>query len=169
MQNGGFQNNPLMRLTLLFSCLFLMGLWATNFLLYFSKIGLTSDCVVRYYLGSEQNFTMPRSYQSMLEVTHMHLTVMGLVILMLTHLLIFAPFQQGTKVAFIVVAFVSAFMNEASGWLVRFVHPGFGWLKVVSFIIFQSTLTFLLIALAWFLIAGKTTTGASTAKRYTRL
>jgi len=35
MQEGGFQNNPLMRLTLSLTLLLLLGFWATNLAMYF--------------------------------------------------------------------------------------------------------------------------------------
>jgi hypothetical protein len=151
MQNGGFQNHKFMRLTLYFTALFLLGLWITNFAMYFNRMGLTPDSVVAYYLGSEANFTRARTFGSMLEVTHVHLPIMGIVILMLTHLLIFAPFADRTKYTFIAGAFLSALINEGAGWLVRFVHPGFAPLKIVAFLSFQGILFFLLLTLAVFL------------------
>ncbi|MBI2069540.1 MAG: hypothetical protein HYT79_02980 [Elusimicrobia bacterium] len=152
MQNGGFQHNPHMRLTLLLTCLLLAGLWVTNGLLYFSRMGLTPQSVVNYYLGSEANFTLPRTYQSMLEVTHMHLPMMALVILLVTHLLIFAPFSDRAKKVFISGTFLAAFLGEASGWLVRFVNPVFAWLKIVSFVTLECLFGFLLAALILFLM-----------------
>jgi uncharacterized membrane protein len=77
--------------------------------------------------------------------------MMAIVILVLTHLLIFAPFQNGTKLTFIFTAFFSALLNEGSGWLIRFVSPNFAVVKLASFLIFQSCLAFLLISLAWFI------------------
>ncbi len=151
MEKGGFQNHPLMKLTLALTVLFLVGFWVTNFLLYFSKMGLTPLSVQNYYLGLEAEFQVPRSYQSMLEVTHMHLPMMAIVVLLLTHLLIFAPFRNASKLAFIFTTFFSALLSEASGWLVRFVNPQFAYLKVISFITFQACLAFLLVALIWFL------------------
>src|SRR4051812_69293 len=112
MQNGGFQNNPLMRLTLAMTLIFVVGLWATNFLMYFSKMGLTKMSVIHYYLGSDADFTLPRTYQSMLEVTHFHLPIMAVVILLMTHLVIFAPFEDGAKAAIIITSFGSAFLGE---------------------------------------------------------
>ena len=156
MQNGGFQNHPLMRLTLLFTLFFLAGLWVTHFLLYFSKMGLTPASVTAYYLGSEEEFRAARTYLSMVEVTHFHLPMMGLVLLMLTHLLIFSPFSERTKIVFITLSFASGLSNEISGWLVRFVHPGFSWLKILSFATFQAMLAFLLGALALFLWNSRT-------------
>lgn len=151
MQNGGFQNQPLMRLTLSLTLVFLLGFWVTNCLLYFSKMNLKPQSVVAYYRGSEVDFRPARSYASMLEVTHFHLPMMALVTLLLTHLVIFVPLHHGAKVAFILVAFLSGLLSEGSSWLVRFVSPHFAWLKIISFVTLQSSLAFLLGALGLFL------------------
>lgn len=154
MEQGGFQNKPFMRLTLLWTLLFLTGLWVTNFAMYFERMGLDPASVVSYYNGSEAEFRAPRSAASMLEVAHVHLPIMGIVVLMLTHLLIFAPFSDRVKFSFICSAFLSALLNEGSGWLVRFVDPGFAVLKVASFLSFQVILAFLLWTLGVFLLSG---------------
>ena len=164
LQTGGFQNNPLMRLTLYFTLFFVFAFLVTNFALFFSKMSLTPQSIVDYYRGSEATFRMPRTYQSMLEVTHSHLPMMALVVLMLTHLLIFASFKKRTKIIFISVAFLAAFFNEAAGWLVRFVHPGFAWLKMCTFITLQSMLAFLITSLAIFLIKAKSHNRSQTSK-----
>jgi hypothetical protein len=163
MQNGGFQTHPLMRLTLIWTTVFLAGLWVSNFVLYFSRMGLEPQSVVDYYLGSASQFTPPRSFGSMLEVTHMHLPMMALVVLLLTHLLIFAPMSNEAKVSFISLTFGSALVEEGSGWLVRFVHPGFAWLKIISFLTFQAFMAYLLAALAVFLIRQSPTKDPSHA------
>ncbi|MCZ6819516.1 MAG: ferrous iron transport protein A [Calditrichaeota bacterium] len=155
MQSGGFQNQPLMKLTLLFTLLLLAGFWATNFALYFARMDITPQSVEDYYLGSQEQFKMPRTYQSMLEVTHSHLPMMAFVVLLLTHLLIFAPYSFRTKAAFIASGFVFSLLNESAGWLVRFVSPNFVLLKVAGFLGFQGILGFLLVALAMFLIKTK--------------
>ncbi|OGR89308.1 MAG: hypothetical protein A2992_02780 [Elusimicrobia bacterium RIFCSPLOWO2_01_FULL_59_12] len=152
MQEGGFQNNAYMRLTLLCTCVFLAGLWVTNFFFYFSKMGLSLQSVMDYYCGSELLFTPPRSYQSMLEVTHMHLPMMAIVVLLLTHLLIFAPLSGRIKKWSILLAFGTALMNEGAGWLVRFAHPHFAVLKVAAFLSFQAIFAGLLVAFVSFLL-----------------
>lgn len=164
MQNGGFQSQPLMKLTLLFTLLFLTVFWVTNFALYFAKMDATPQSVQDYYLGAEEQFTLPRTYQSMLEVTHAHLPMMAMVVLLLTHLLIFAPYSFKAKVAFISSAFILALLNESAGWLVRFVDPAFAIQKVVAFFGFQSVLGFLLFTLATFLAQGKTKTNGNVEK-----
>jgi len=151
MQTGGFQKNPLMRLTIGLTLLFLAGLWLTNLLIFTSKMDLSVASIATYYRGSEADFIVARSYDSMLEVSHSHLPMMAIVILLLTHLLIFAPFSDATKTAFIVGSFATAFLNEASSWLIRFVSPGFAVVKLACFLGFQAVLLFLIVSLAWFL------------------
>jgi hypothetical protein len=156
LQSGGFQEQPLMRLTLGLALLLLAGFWVSNLGLYFAHMSLDPASVASYYRGDEAEFRPPRSALSLLEVTHMHLPVFALVLLLLTHLLIFAPMRSGAKAAFIAVAFGSALMSEAAGWMTRFWHPGFAWLKVTMFAVFQGTLGYLIVGLAAFLLSGRT-------------
>jgi len=144
-----------MKLTLLLTLVFLFGFWLTNFAFYFSKMSITAQSVRDYYLGSEENYTMPRTYQSMLEVTHAHLPMMALVVLLTTHLLIFAPYETKTKTIFITSGVLLALLNESAGWLVRFVNPALAWLKVMTFFSFQGVLGFLILALSVFLLSGR--------------
>lgn len=155
LESGGFQNQPLMRLTLGLALLLLAAFWATNLALYFSHMSLSPASVAGYYRGDEASFQPARSAESMLEVTHMHLPMFALVLLLLTHLLLFAPFRFGLKVGIVITAFVSALLSEAAGWMTRFWHPGFAYLKVFSFLIFQVTLAWLIGALSWFLATAQ--------------
>lgn len=155
LQNGSFQSNQFMRLTLGLTLLFLIGFVITNFALFFSKMDLTPSSIISYYNGSEEEFRPARSFQSMLEITHGHLPMMALVLLLLTHLVIFAPFSKAGKITFILVAFLSGLFNEASSWLVRFVHPDFALLKVLSFLTLQASLLFLLTAVGIFLVKAR--------------
>ena len=152
MQAGGFRHHPLMRLTLGSTLLLLSGLWVSNLFLYFSRMGLDPTSVARYYRGSEAEFLEPRSYASMLEVTHTHLAMMALVILLLTHLAIFIPWSFRVRVLLIVSAFASAFGGEAASWLVRFHTPAWAPLKVACFLGLQASLGILLWGLAGFLL-----------------
>ncbi|HSD71910.1 MAG TPA: hypothetical protein VLE54_03920 [Thermoanaerobaculia bacterium] len=154
MERGGFQGQALMRLTLGLSIGLLSLFWMTNFALFASRLGFTPASIASYYLGSEADYRPPRTAGSMLEVTHAHLPMMALVVLLLTHLLIFAPYSKRTRVLLIVGAFLSAALDEGAGWLVRFVHPGFAVVKLAAFASLQGILAFLLVALALFLRAG---------------
>jgi hypothetical protein len=155
MERGGFQTQELMRWTLGLTCLLLSGFWVTNFALFFSRLGFTAASIAAYYRGSEAEFRPPRTAGAMLEVTHGHLPVMAIVLLLLTHLMIFAPWSRRARITMIAVAFFSALFEEGSGWLVRFVDPRFAWLKLASFWTLQGTLAFLLVGLVMFLRSGR--------------
>ena len=77
-----------MKLTLLLTLTLLMVFWVSNFGMYFARMDLSPQSVQDYYIGSEEQFKMPRTYQSMLEVSHTHLPMMAMVVLLLTHLLL---------------------------------------------------------------------------------
>ena len=154
LQQGGFQHNPLMRLTLGLALVLLAGFWVSNLALYFAHMSLDPASVVAYYRGDEARFMAPRSAESLLEVTHMHLPMFALVLLLLTHLLVFAPTHNAKKAALIVASFVSALLMEAAGWLTRFVHPGFAWLKLGAFVVFQLLLGGLVVGLALLIARG---------------
>ena len=151
MQTGGFQNNPLMRMTLTWTLVFAAGLWLTNGAMYFQRMSLSPKSVEAYYLGSAEEYSQPRSAASLLEVSHAHLATMGVMILLLTHLAIFAPWEDRTKKWIIALGFGSSFVGEGSGWLVRFVSPAFAILKIACFLTFQSVLAVLIAVLAIFL------------------
>ena len=155
LQNGGFQGHPLMRLTLLWTLFFMVGLWFTSAFMFLSRMKPTPRSVVAFYLGSEEDYSAARSAASMLEASHSHLPIMAVVVLLLTHLMIFAPYSDRTKRWAISASFLSAFGGEAAGWLVRFVHPAFAWLKIASFAAFQACLAFLIAGLAIFLLADR--------------
>ena len=155
MERGGFQTQELMRWTLGLTCLLLSGFWVTNFALFFSRLGFTAASIAAYYRGSEAEFRPPRTAGAMLEVTHGHLPVMAIVLLLLTHLMIFAPWSRRARITMIAVAFFSALFEEGSGWLVRFVDPRFAWLKLASFWTLQGILAFLLVGLVMFLRSGR--------------
>ena len=143
--NGDF-NNRLLQIILLFVLIYTGFLWFTNILLYVEKIGFTHTSVVDFYLGSDEEFKNPISYRGLLEVTHFHLFVFAIVLLLVSHLTVFSGINQRLKLPLITVSFISGFLDIASGWLIRFVSPEFAYLKVLGFIVFQMSFAILLIS-----------------------
>jgi hypothetical protein len=124
---------------------YILLLWFSNGLMYFHKMGLSAQSVLDYYLGSEAKFTQPVSYQSLLEITHFHLFAMGMLVLTLTHLLLFTPLAMGPKIWLSGLTFFSAVADVGAGWLVRFVHPGFAYFKIGAFLLLEASLLALLV------------------------
>ena len=151
---GEWTRNRLLQTIVVLYAVYVAGLWTTNALLYFSKMGLTAASVVEYYLGSEERFLSPRSYQGLLEVSHFHLFAMGMLLLVLTHLALFVPVSPRAKAGLVVVPFVAALLDEGAGWLVRFVSPAFAYLKIAGFLLLQGSLAALVGVSLWAVFAG---------------
>lgn len=142
--NGGFNNNRLLQIILVFTLIYITILWVTNMLLYVEKIGFTYTSVVDYYLGSEEEFKNPISYRGLLEVTHFHLFVFAMALLLMNHLTVFTNLPYFLKLSLIILSFLSGFGDMGAGWLIRFVSPSFAYLKIGSFIVFQITFLILI-------------------------
>jgi hypothetical protein len=141
--NGGFNNNRLLQIILVFTLIYIAILWVTNLLLYIEKIGFTHASVVEYYLGAEEEFKNPVSYRGLLEVTHFHIFAFAMALLLMNHLTVFTGLSQSIKLSLIIISFLSGLGDMGAGWLIRFVSPSFAYLKIGSFFVFQ--ITFLLL------------------------
>ncbi len=151
---GEWRRNHLLQTIIVLYVVYVGGLWLTNALLYFHKMTLAPSSVVSYYLGNEEQYLSPRTYQGMLEVSHFHLFAMGMLLLVLTHLMLFVPIRNGAKAWLIAIPFLAAILDEGSGWLVRFVHPAFAWLKVAGFLLLQGSLAALMGVSLWAVFGG---------------
>jgi hypothetical protein len=130
-------------------------LWVSNGLMYFHHMDLTAQSVVAYYLGSEEQFSQPKSYQSMLEVSHFHLFSMGMLVVTLTHLMLMTNFSVRLKIWLSGMTYLSAIADEAGGWLVRFVHPLFAYFKVASFLVLEFSLVALVCVVSLALLRAR--------------
>lgn len=130
-------------------------LWLSNGMMYFHHMNLSPKSVIVYYLGSEEQFTQPKSYQGMLEVSHFHLFSMGMLVVTLTHLMLMTNFSTRLKIWLSGLTYISALADEAGGWLVRFGHPLFAYFKIGAFLLLEISLAALLIVVAISLIRAR--------------
>ena len=151
---GEMNRNRLLQTIVVLYALYVVLLWLTNALLYFDRMGLTPSSVVAHYLGSEASYREPKSYAGLLEVSHFHLFAMGMLLLVLTHLVLFTPLANRTKAWLIALPFLSGLLDEGAGWLVRFVSPHFAWLKIAGFLALQSSLAALVTLSLWSVFRG---------------
>lgn len=145
---GEWSKNQLLRVIVLFFLLYCFAFWLTNFGLYM-EMGLSYQGVVEHYLGSPEKFKNPKSIRGLMEVSHFHLFAMGIFLVALMHLLLFVPINGALKMALIVAAFSSAFLDEASGWLIVFVSPVFAYMKIASFVTLQLSLIITIALSVW--------------------
>lgn len=152
----GEQNRQLLINSLILMFLaYVALLWVSNGLMYFHKMSLTVDSVLAFYLGSEEAFTQPRSYQSLLEVTHFHLFAMGMLVLTLTHLMLMTSLPTLLKVWLSGIIYAAALADEAAGWLVRFVDPRFAYFKIAAFLTLEASLLALIVIVSISLIQSR--------------
>ncbi|MDO9107307.1 MAG: hypothetical protein Q7U57_20380 [Methylovulum sp.] len=130
-------------------------LWLSNAMMFFHHMDLTPSSVIAYYLGSEEQFTQPRSYQGMLEVSHFHLFSMGMLIVTLTHLMLMTQFSIRLKIWLSGLTYISALADEAGGWLVRFADPTFAYFKIAAFLLLEFSLAALLVAVTASLVRAR--------------
>jgi len=152
---GEQQRKALINALVLMFLAYILLLWLSNGLMYFHRMDLTPESVIAYYLGSEEQFTQPRSYEGMLEVSHFHLFSMGILVLTLTHLMLMTEFPVRLKIWISGLTYLSAISDEAGGWLVRFVHPNFAYFKIASFLLLEFSLATLLIVVIISLIRAR--------------
>ena len=147
--NGGEKNSRLLQIILLFTLFYVLLLWITNILIYTERIGFDFKSVVEYYRGSEESFRNPISYLGLLEITHIHIFLFAMALLLVNHLTAFLRLHWLLKLLLILVSFISGLMDIGSGWLIRYASPTFAYLKMASFILFQASF-FILAVLSFF-------------------
>lgn len=152
---GEQQRKSLLNALVLMFLGYIALLWVSNGMMYFHHMNLTPGSVINYYLGSEEQFTQPRSYQGMLEVAHFHLFSMGMLIVTLTHLMLMTEFSVRLKIWLSTLTYLSALADEAGGWLVRFVDPLFAYFKIAAFLLLEFSLAALLIVVIAALIRAR--------------
>lgn len=151
---GEWRKNRLLRVILGFFLTYTALFWVTNFILYFGKMGLSPASVVAYYRGDEERFLQPRSLQGLAELSHFHLFAMGVLVLTLTHLVLFLPLSLKLRARLVIATFSAALLDELSGWAVRYLHAAFATLKIAAFVSTQATLGALIVLLAVGLVRG---------------
>ncbi len=162
---GEQRRNPFLRTVIYLFLVYVLLLWVSNGAMYFLDMGLTYESVVHYYLGNPEEFQKPRSYPGMLEVAHFHLFSMGILVLTLVHLMLFAPVSDRTKHFGIWLPFGFALANEGAGWLVRFVAPEFAYLKIATFLGLEISLLWVMAVTVWGLLSSAAPSGNGSGYR----
>jgi hypothetical protein len=145
---GEWTRNSLLKVIVWCFLAYTFILWLTNAGLYFTKMGLSPASVIDYYRGNDARFLEPRSLPGLLEILHFHSFAMGILLLTLTHLLLFVPLDMRVKAWGIATAFAAGIGNELSGWAVRFLHPGFAYAKIGFFLLLEGTILWLMASVA---------------------
>jgi hypothetical protein len=92
-------------------------------------VGPGPDDIAAYYRGGERAGTMmfAKTFRELVELTHFHAFIMGVVYLVLAHLFIATTVPEAMKRALVVVGFVGLVGDLVGVWLIRYVSAGFSY------------------------------------------
>ena len=151
-----WRNNSLLRLILFYFLLFVLCFWVTDVLIFFHSMSFDPQVIATHYLGKKTQWSaaIPRSYKVMVEISHAHFAIMGIWLLTLAHLVLFVPISGRWKALLISACMFSGLINELSSWLIRYVHPGFAYLKIATYVTLQLSMLVILVLLFLALVFG---------------
>ncbi len=103
------------------------------------RVGAGYDQIVHHYRGDEgqgeETMAFPKEPIELLEVTHFHAYIEGILLLVLAHLFVAVPLSTGFKRSVMGLAFGSTLLELASPWLIRFVAPQFAFGQMAAWIV----------------------------------
>ena len=129
---------------ILFSLLLLgSGAW-----IFSQKIGFAYESVLHYYLGNAAAFESPKTYEGLLKTILPHIFAFGLFVMVVLHFVIFTT-KRNTKefIVLIYLAFLSAFFEIFSPFMILEGFEFFAYIKVFSFFLFEGTVLYTLFIL----------------------
>lgn len=99
-------------------------------------IGPTPSRIEAYYRGGDVGGEMrfEKSFRELVEVTHFHSFMMGIVYLVLAHLFIATPMAPKRKRALIIIAFGGLSGDILAPWLIRYVSGALAPLLIVAWL-----------------------------------
>lgn len=143
---GEAPQGNLLKVVLFAGLLYLAFSHLSGIVIHAERIGWSYEAVVTHYLGSEEAFKNPVSFQGLLEITHMHMFSMGIAILLAGHLAAALPISVAAKYLLVLLPIASGLTDALSGWLIVYVSEEFAYLKIASLTLFEVSFALLLIA-----------------------
>ena len=105
-------------------------------LLFKEKLGLSVSSVKEYFMGNEEKFIKPKSFEGIFKTFYLHILSIPLFAFALSHFLPFTKFKV-SKLLLISVIFIPLF-EQFTSFLVRFLNSNFAYLKI--FLLFTSVI-----------------------------
>lgn len=109
---------------------------ATMAMLQWVHIGPTPGNIATYFRGGEREgaMTFPKTVRELVELTHFHAFIMGVVYLVLAHLVVATSAPDLVKRVAIILAFVGLVGDLLGVWLIRYVSGAFAWAQLCFWI-----------------------------------
>lgn len=109
---------------------------ATMALLQWKHIGPTPGLIAAYVRGGDRagEMAFPKTFRELVELTHFHAFIMGVVYLVLAHLVLATTATDFVKRLAIVLAFAGLLGDLLGMWLIRYVSGAFAWLLLACWV-----------------------------------
>lgn len=125
-----------------------------GFLNYYERTGISSQKVIRYYCGDEeedfntyppaegyqssimeQGLFFPKTYRELLEVTHTHIFSIPIIIFILSRIMAMTHTREGLKIIIYSISFLGVILNLVSPWVIRYAWPSFAFVFLTSHVL----------------------------------
>lgn len=83
-------------------------------------IGWNPAAIQGHYVGNEATMSFPKSFLQLLEITHAHAFIMGLVYLTLAHIVVATRLSDGMKRVLIIGGFIATTLDLLLPWGIRY-------------------------------------------------
>lgn len=103
-----------------FFLIFALVGWVTIAAFQCEVIGWGLETIRNHYLGNEAQMSFPKSFLQLLETTHAHAFIMGLLYLTLAHIVLGTRLAERMKLFLIILGFVATGLDLALPWLIRY-------------------------------------------------
>ncbi len=133
---GNLKSPKPIRVAIILFSIFVILFWAGNFVYFGLKYGYSSEKIEDYFFGSE-DFPVEISISQVLENVHINLFVFSLLFLCVSALFVYSNMGDKIKMLLILLLALLSLLYAISDLLVIELGRGFGFLKVVLFILFQ--------------------------------
>jgi hypothetical protein len=124
-----------------------------NFFIYTEKIGLSFNGTLEYYLGNAEKFMKGKTISGLMLISTMHFIPMAVYIFTLLHFIFLL--NEKYNLFLTILAFLSAFFDNLSGFLIILVSKYFAFVKLLSFFTLEILLVFCSLLIFFYLIRNK--------------
>lgn len=114
---------------------YLLSFGISNFLIFFSKMGFSIEGVKAYYLGNPEIFLKPKTFEGLFKIFYPHFISMAIFSFVVAHFILFT--EAKFKILIGLSLFILSFLDNISGFLIRFIHPDFAIFKLVVFVLLE--------------------------------
>jgi len=129
---------------ILYYLVFSLLLLVSSISLFEIKIGFSYSEVLKYYLGNEESFMMAKTAVGLLKIILPHIFGFALFVMVILHFVMFTKTDKRRVMPYLIRAsFLSAFIELFSPFFILNGFEFFGYLKLLSFVVFEILLLYL--------------------------